>query len=73
MGKPLTEISEDTESGIVRFKFRGGAPSGITVIQHTSSTANTAFYSLEGINKGKDWNALPKGIYVKDGKKVVKH
>ncbi len=72
MGKPLTEISEDTEAGIVSFKFRGGASSNINDI-HSANTINTSFYSLEGINKGNDWNTLPKGIYVKDGKKVVKH
>ncbi len=71
MGKPLTEISEDTETGVVSFKFKGGKSSGIANI-HANANINTSFYSLEGVNKGHDWNALSKGVYVKDGKKVVK-
>lgn len=72
MGKPLTEISEDAETGIVTFKFKGGTPSGITSI-HGNRIANSTFYTLEGVDKGREWSTLPKGIYVRDGKKVVKH
>ena len=71
MGQPLTEISEDTETGIVTFKFKGGTPSGITSIR-SNHTTNASFYTLEGVDKGREWSTLPKGIYVRDGKKVVK-
>ena len=30
------------------------------------------FYSIDGVYFGNDFNALPKGIYIKDGKKVLK-
>ena len=30
------------------------------------------FYSIDGVYFGNDFNTLPKGIYIKDGKKVLK-
>ena len=36
------------------------------------SARKQGIYSLEGIYLGTDFNALPKGIYIKDGKKVMK-
>ena len=71
MGKPLTEITEDTESGTVKFKFRGGSSSGIATA-NKDSHANGRIYSLTGLDKGTDWSHLPKGIYIIDGKKTVK-
>lgn len=31
------------------------------------------YYSLDGLNMGSDINALPAGIYIKNGKKIMKH
>lgn len=53
MGKPLTEITEDTESGTVKFKFRGGSSSGIATA-NKDSHANGRIYSLTGLDKGTD-------------------
>ncbi len=48
-------------------------PTGIeTVEANTVNTSKRGVYSIGGIYLGKDMDALPKGIYIKDGKKVVK-
>ncbi len=71
MGKPITEITEDTESGTVKFKFCGGSLSGIATANKDNHT-NGRIYTITGLDKGTDWNHLPKGIYIIDGKKTVK-
>ena len=45
--------------------------SGITSVKKTSAVSKN-IYDLRGRNLGTDASALPKGIYVIDGKKVVK-
>lgn len=72
MGKPLTKISEDTETGTVSFKFMGGTSADITSVSGSRNVA-VPFYTLQGVEMGHDWNLLPKGIYISNGKKVVKH
>lgn len=71
MGKPITDISEDTETGIVSFKFMGGVETNIKNIEETSSK-KADIYSLDGIYKGNNLDNLQKGIYIIGGKKVVK-
>ena len=72
MGKPLTKISEDTEKGTVSFKFMGGTSADITSVSGSRNVA-VPFYTLQGVEMGHDWNLLPKGLYISNGKKVVKH
>lgn len=45
-----------------------------TAIQsvHTASRAEGVIYSLAGVAMGRDVNALPKGIYVLNGKKFIR-
>lgn len=70
-GKPLTNITEDTETGKVTFKFMGGAAAGISDI-HTDAAASGHIFTIEGIDRGTDFGSLPGGLYIVGGKKVVK-
>ncbi len=38
----------------------------------TKPTHKQGIYNLDGVYLGNDFDALPKGIYIKDGKKVLK-
>jgi hypothetical protein len=63
-----------------RFAFDGGETSGIMTIDGGSSSASSTssssssslIYNLQGVCVGNDINALPAGVYVRGGKKMVK-
>ena len=57
----------------ISFDFfqRAGEPSGI-VPTRKEDALPTAIYSLQGVFLGNNLNNLPKGIYIIDGKKVIK-
>ena len=73
MGKPITDITNDTEKGIVSFKFMGGGEpvDGINEVT-VNKTTDSRVYSISGTDMGNDINSLPKGIYIVNGKKFVK-
>ena len=72
MGKPITNITNDTEKGIVSFKFMGGGEpvDGINEVT-VNKTTDSRVYSISGTYMGNDINSLPKGIYIRNGKKVI--
>ena len=72
MGKPITDITNDTENGIVSFKFMGGGEpvDGINEVT-VNRTTDSRVYSISGTYMGNDINSLPKGIYIRNGKKVI--
>ena len=72
MGKPITDITNDTEKGIVSFKFMGGGEpvDGINEVTVNKKT-DSRVYSISGTYMGNDINSLPKGIYIRNGKKVI--
>ena len=72
MGKPITDITNDTEKGIVSFKFMGGGEpvDGINEVT-VNKTTDSRVYSISGTYMGNDINCLPKGIYIRNGKKVI--
>ena len=72
MGKPITDITNDTEKGIVSFKFMGGGEpvDGINEVP-VNKTTDSRVYSISGTYMGNDINSLPKGIYIRNGKKVI--
>ena len=44
-----------------------------TDIKNVNAAPGTqGFYSIDGVYLGKDYNSLPSGVYIKDGKKVLK-
>ncbi len=64
-----------TEIGATAYIYIHGTwdPTGIeTVEANTAYKGKRGIYSIGGIYLGNDMDALPKGIYIKDGKKVVK-
>ena len=70
MGKPITDITNDTEKGIVSFKFMGEPVDGINEVT-VNKTTDSRVYSISGTYMGNDINSLPKGIYIRNGKKVI--
>ena len=71
MGKPITDITENTETGEISFKFMGGKTDGINSIT-TGQQADGRIYTISGTLMTGDRNSLPKGVYIINGKKMVK-
>jgi immune inhibitor A len=69
IGKPITDITEDTNEKTVSFKFMGGIDSGIEII--TANNKNNNFYTLDGRKVGNDISLLKNGIYISNGKKII--
>ena len=49
-----------------------GVVTGIEAIRTTPSVQNSMIYDLQGRKMGTTWDALPKGLYIVNGKKIVK-
>lgn len=67
---PLYNIAEDTESGLVTLSFIDPNATAIKSIA-THSEANGHIYTIDGRYAGNTTNQLPRGLYIKDGKKIV--
>lgn len=50
----------------------GGEETGISTIAPTNGNANGAIYNLNGIRMTQTLRNLPKGVYIVNGKKVIK-
>lgn len=68
LDKPLTDISYSR--GVVKFKFMGGTPNTITEVKNSND--NNDIYSMDGLYHGKDPSVLSHGIYIINGKKIIK-
>lgn len=71
MGISLTNITQNSD-GTIAFDFKGGAASGISEVG-IAPQADDKVYNLSGVVVGEGDSALPKGIYIRGGKKYVKH
>lgn len=76
MGKPITNITQN-EDGSIDFDFMGGSNdniiSGIHFVENDEmSSFGLGVYSLDGRYMGTSVNSLDKGIYIVNGKKIVK-
>lgn len=72
MHKPIENIKKSGD-GSISFSFRNDNPTGIAeVATDEGHTGDNRIYSIDGRYMGKDMNALKKGIYVINGKKIVK-
>ncbi len=69
MGKPITDIVEDTEAGTVSFSFMGGVSSGISA--PCMEAEDERIFSIDGRYLGTDKSRLDKGLYIIGGRKVV--
>jgi immune inhibitor A len=54
------------------FVAKPAETTGIEVIKSENTRQQKGIYSISGMYMGTDWNALPRGIYIRDGKKIVK-
>lgn len=72
--KALKNITYDTSTGIASLSYIHDVATGIHTIttQHPSSGISTRIYTIDGRYVGTDLNALPRGIYIMEGRKVVK-
>lgn len=71
-GKALRNIAYDTTTGIVTFNYIHDTTTGIDNVKPAVTAKSQKVYSIDGRYLGNDLNSLPKGIYVVDGKKMVK-
>lgn len=76
MGKPITNITQN-EDGSIDFDFMGGSNdniiSGIHFVENDETPSfGQGVYSLDGRYMGTSVNSLDKGIYIVNGKKIVK-
>ena len=67
--KPILNITEDTQAGTITFDYLEVIVDGIDAIKTVQPTTNGNIYTLDG-RLVKNSN-LTKGVYIKDGKKVV--
>lgn len=68
MGKPITDITEDTDSRTVSFKFMGGADTGIRSIK--ADNGIKGIFSIDGRYLGTEKSKLNKGLYIIGNRKV---
>lgn len=77
MGKAVTNIVRH-DDGTISFDFMGGSETNIIsgidspINDNTTVKANNRIYNLNGTCLGSDINKLPKGLYIMNGKKIVK-
>lgn len=70
MGKPITNIVENAETGDVSFSFMGGL-TAIEEVGQGLDTADKQIFGIDGRRLGTDKSRLGKGIYIIGKKKVV--
>ena len=63
--------SNETIEGRFEIVSRQEMPTAVETVEETVNTPK-AIYTIMGQYVGQDWNALPAGVYVVDGVKVVK-
>ena len=69
--KALRNITYDSSTGIVSFNYIHDTTTGIKGVERNEATTKR-IYTLDGRYVGQDFNALPHGIYIIGGKKIVK-
>lgn len=70
MNKQITDITQNAD-GTIAFRFVASNSDGINDVTTVRKKASN-IYSLDGRNLGDDMSRLAKGIYIMDGKTVVK-
>lgn len=66
--------SGDTQPLMAKFavNFDDSSTTGITTVEHRTDRKRTAIYGIDGQYLGSDLNTLGKGLYIVNGKKIVK-
>lgn len=77
MGKPITNITQNAD-GTMSFDFMGGSTENIidaiasVQTSHGDGSADKRIYTTDGRYAGTDATALPRGMYIIGGKKIVR-
>ena len=75
MGKGITHITQNAD-GTIDFDFMGGSSeniiSAISLKQTEVKEKTNGIYSIDGRWVGCDWKNIPKGVYIQDGKKIIR-
>jgi len=73
LGKPVLNIRENTETGLVTFDFiEAGKPTAIDdITADAQENADRRIFSIDGRFVGTDRSLLKKGVYIINGNKVV--
>lgn len=69
--KALTNITYNTYTGVVSFDYVSDVASGILPVWN-NETGDRKIYSVDGRYLGTDLNALPHGVYIVGGRKILK-
>ncbi len=69
--KALTNITYNTYTGVVTFDYVSDVASGILPVWN-NETGDRKIYSVDGRYLGTDLNALPHGVYIVGGRKILK-
>lgn len=71
--KPLYNIKEDTNEQTITFDYlKKPNPTGISTVSKNDNPTYERIYTLDGRYMGTNETELPKGIYIKGGKKLMK-
>ncbi len=65
------KLTQHNRSQILYFIVDSTA-SAVNDIESDNTTSDNEIYNLQGIPVGKDINSLPAGIYIRNGKKILK-
>jgi immune inhibitor A len=74
LNKALADITEN-EEGTIKLKFVNDFNSsllGISSLTVSTANKNDGIYTIDGRYVGRDLYCLPKGIYIQNGRKVVR-
>lgn len=75
MGKGITNITQNAD-GTIDFDFMGGSNeniiSAINLTKTNVQKRNNRIYTIDGRLAGSDLRTMAKGVYIQDGKKIVK-
>lgn len=52
--------------------FSKKVATGIASLPHPSTNTHHSIYNMRGMRMSQSWEALPQGLYIIDGKKVIK-
>lgn len=69
--KALTNITYNPSTGIVTFDYVDDVASGILPVWN-NETDDSKIYTVDGRYLGTDLNALPHGVYIVGGRKILK-
>ena len=71
MSKPITNIKQNND-GSVDFDFMGGGETAIAGVVNDNKNVDNRVFSIDGVYLGNDINAVGNGVFIVNGKKVVK-